>query len=85
MFTSPLSSEIVARISQAFGWPARVAAAREARARLAELSDRERQDILPGRWDDFEAAPTQYDYDASERADRARAIRAWYGRGARAA
>jgi hypothetical protein len=80
-----MSSGFIAQIGHALGWPARVAEAREARARFAELSERERQDILPGRWDDSEAAPTQYDYDASERAARARAIRAWYGHGARAA
>jgi hypothetical protein len=89
MFTTPISvtqrSGVIAQIGRALGWPARVAAAREARARLAELSERERQDILPGRWDDAEAAPTQHDYDAGERADRARAIRAWYRSDARAA
>ena len=57
MFETPMSAPVAAQRSRgvlaplwfALGWPARVAEARETRARLAELSERGWQDILPGR------------------------------------
>ena len=43
-FPRPLRN-VAAHLALALGWPARVIEARETRARLAELSERERQDI----------------------------------------
>jgi hypothetical protein len=54
-------------------------------AMLGELSEREWQDIEPGRRDRAGGAPFARDDDPAERRARARAIRAWYGRGAQAA
>jgi hypothetical protein len=95
MFDTPMSAPTAARPSRgvlaplwfALGWPARVAEARETRARLAELSEREWQDILPGRERVPSSADAPFDDDPAEREARARAVRAWYGhrRGAKAA
>ena len=89
MFDAPTTARpkrsALAPLWNVLGWPARVAEARRTRALLAELSEREWQDILPGRdTRAVDAGQTQED-DPAERAARARAIRAWYGHGARAA
>jgi hypothetical protein len=89
MFDTPMSAPISARPRRgvlaslwfALGWPARVVEARETRARLAELSEREWQDIRPGRQDLAEAPDVALDDDPAEREARARAIRAWYRHG----
>ena len=89
MFETPMSAPMAAQPSRgvlaalwfALGWPARVAEARETRARLAELSEREWQDILPGREHRAEDAGLTLDDDPAEREARARAVRAWYGHG----
>jgi hypothetical protein len=72
-------------LRHAFGWPARVLEARHAMAMLGELSEREWQDIEPGRRDLAASPLLARDDDPVERLARARAIRAWYGRGAKAA
>jgi hypothetical protein len=59
--------------------------ARRAMALLGELSEREWRDIEPGRCGRLGAAAFARDEDPAERQARARAIRAWYGRGAKAA
>jgi hypothetical protein len=71
-------------LRHALGWPARVLEARQTMAMLGELSEREWRDIEPGRRDLFGAAAARDD-DPAERRARARAIRAWYGHGAKAA
>jgi hypothetical protein len=93
MFDAPMSAPMAANrgvfasLWLALGWPGRVAEARETRLRLAELSEREWQDIRPGRQDLAEAADLPADEDPADREARARAIRAWYrhGGGAKAA
>jgi hypothetical protein len=87
MFETPMSAPMSVQPSRgvlaplwfALGWPARVAEARETRARLAELSEREWQDILPGRERVAGSADAPFDDDPAEREARARAVRAWYG------
>ena len=89
MFDTRISAPMAARPNRgvlaplwfALGWLARVAEARETRARLAELTEREWQDIRPGRQDLAEGAGGQVDDDPAERAARVRAIRAWYRHG----
>ena len=78
----PAIGEIVAAAVHALGWPARVLEARETRARLAELSERELHDIGGVRQDvgDWLAAETP-----AERQARRIAVRAWYGHDAEAA
>ena len=74
-----------AQLRRALGWPARVLEARQIRAQLAELSEREWQDIAAGRDERFDPTDiTLYDSPA-ERIARTRAIRAWYGHDAKAA
>ncbi len=79
---SPAIGEIVAGVVHALGWPARVLEDRDTRARLAELSERERQDIGGARQEvgDWLAPET-----AAERRARLIAVRAWYGHHAKAA
>ena len=92
MFDAPMSAPMVTQPSRgvfaplwsALGWPARVVEARATRALLAELSEREWQDILPGRQDLADGSDLPAD-DPVEREARARAVRAWYGHGAKAA
>ena len=72
-------------VERVLGWPARVLAARETLAMLGELSEREWQDIEPGRSDLTGGAEFVGDDDPADRRARARAIRAWYGHGAQAA
>ena len=77
---------VLASLWLALGWPARVVEARETRARLAELSEREWQDIRPGRHEfDEDVDLMAIDEDPAEHAARVRAIRAWYGHEAKAA
>ena len=71
-------------VQRALNWPARILEARQTMAMLGELSEREWRDIEPGRRDRFGAAAVRDD-DPAERRARARAIRAWYGHGAKAA
>ena len=94
MFDAPISAPMAAHPNRgvfaslwlALGWPARVVAARETRARLAELSEREWQDIRPGRQDfDEDVDLMAIEDDPAEDAARVRAIRAWYGHDAKAA
>jgi hypothetical protein len=89
MFDAPMTAQAkrsaFAPLWNALGWPARVAEARRTRALLAELSEREWRDILPGRDAAAVDADQTLEDDPAERAARARAIRAWYGHGARAA
>ena len=88
MFDAPMSTPISAHPNRGvfaplwsvLGWPARVAEARATRALLAELSEREWQDIRPGRQDLVEGADLPLE-DPAEREVRLRAIRAWYGHG----
>ena len=93
MFNAPMSEPmtqqpshgVLAPLWSALAWPARVAEARAARAQLAELSEREWQDIRPGREKHTVSIAASLDDDPAERAARIRAIRAWYGHGAKAA
>jgi hypothetical protein len=93
MFDAPISAPMAAHPNRgvfaslwlAFGWPARVVEARETRARLAELSEREWHDIQPGRRDfDEDVDLMAIEDDPAENAARVRAIRAWYGHGSNA-
>jgi hypothetical protein len=72
-------------LSRALRWPARALEAHETMAMLGELSEREWQDIEPGRRDLAGGPAFAGDDDPAERQARARAIRAWYGRDAQAA
>jgi hypothetical protein len=89
MFDAPMSVPmttqpnrgVFAPIWNALGWPVRVAEARATRALLAELTEREWQDILPGRDKLAGSADSSLEDDPAERAARARAVRAWYGQG----
>jgi hypothetical protein len=76
-FPRPLRN-VAANVALALGWPARVIEARETRARLAELSERERQDIGGVRQ---EGADQPVDETPEEWRARLRAIHAWYGHG----
>jgi hypothetical protein len=67
---------------RALGWPARVLEARETRARLAELSERELHDIGGARQ---EVGDWLAPESPAERRARLVAVRAWYGHDARAA
>ena len=75
-----------ARIWRALQWPARVMEARQTRAQLAELSERELQDISAGREIlPFWATMPLHD-NAADRRARTLAVRAWHhGRDAKAA
>ena len=75
---------IAGRLQHVLGWPARILEARKTMEMLGELSEREWRDIEPGRRDLFGAVAAR-DEDPAERRARARAIRAWYGHGAKAA
>jgi hypothetical protein len=90
MFDAPMSAPttahpnrgLLASLWLALGWPGRVMEARETQARLAALSEREWQDIRPGRHefeDDVDLMAIEE--DPAEHAARVRAIRAWYGHG----
>ena len=72
-------------VERALSWPARVLEARHAMAMLGEISEREWQDIEPGRRDFLASPALARDEDPVERQARARAVRAWYGHGAKAA
>ena len=72
-------------VQRVASWPSRVLEARNAMAMLGELSERDWQDIEPGRRD-FVASPAiPRDEDPAERQARARAIRAWYRHDVKAA
>ena len=73
---------VIAHLATAIAWPARILEERAARARLAELTERERQDIGGAR---AEGVDTPVAESAAERQARLRAIRAWYGHNAKAA
>jgi hypothetical protein len=70
---------------RALSWPARVLEARRAMAMLGEISEREWQDIEPGRRDLLAGRAFAREDDPAEGQARARAIRAWYRHDAKAA
>ena len=69
------------RLSQAFGWPARVLADREARARLAALTELELHDLGGVR----PAETKAFDETPEERRARLQAVRAWHRSAVKAA
>jgi len=82
-FSAPRDARgVIANLALAIGWPARALEERRAQARLAELSERERQDIGGAR---VEAAEALVEETPAERQARLRAIRAWYGHHSKAA
>ncbi len=76
-------ADLVALVRRALRWPARVMQARRTLAQLGQMSDRELSDIGLLRADLADCTALALDDDPSERLARARATRAWYGRGRR--
>ncbi len=74
-------SDLSAKVWHALGWPARVVEARRTLTQLAQMTDYELSDLglLRAVLADCTALPL--DDDPGERLARARAVRAWYGRG----
>ncbi len=73
---------VVAQWRRVLAWPARALEQRRARAQLAELSERELADIIAAGRDLPDAADGATPEPPEERAQRALAIRAWYGKAA---
>ncbi len=69
------------RLSQVFGWPARMLEEREARARLAALSEQELHDLGGMR----PVEVTKFEETLDERRARSQAIRAWHRSAVKAA
>ena len=69
-----------AKLWRALGWPARVVEARRTLTQLAQMSDRELNDLGLLRADLADCTALPLDDDPGERLARARAVRAWYGR-----
>ncbi len=72
-------SNFSALLWRALGWPARVIEARRTLAQLAQMSDRELNDIGLLRADLADCTALPRDDDPGERLARTRATRAWYG------
>ena len=72
-------SDFSAALWRALGWPARVIEARRTLAQLAQMSDRELNDIGLLRADLADCTALPLDDDPGEKLARTRAMRAWYG------
>ena len=72
-------ADFSALIRRALGWPARVMEARRTLAQLADMTDRELNDIGLLRADLADCTALPLDDDPSEKLARIRATRAWYG------
>ena len=72
----------MAQLRRALAWPAKALEQRRARAELAGLSERELSDILAAGRDLGPVAGAPLEEAPEERAQRVRAIRAWYGKAA---
>lgn len=83
LYVSPAlrrSNDFTSLVQRALAWPARVMAARRTLAQLAQMSDRELNDIGLLRADVADCTALALDDDPGEKLARARATRAWYGR-----
>ena len=81
-FAAQGGDSAVAQLRRALAWPAKMLEERRARAQLAGLSERELSDFVAGGRDLGPEALPALKEAPEERAQRARAIRAWYGKAA---